>query len=123
METLERPIETLPANTLQQYRQWIRQILAELAKRKPSYGDLDRFTIFDSESDRYQVATVGWDGDLRVFACLVHIDIQDGKIWIQYDGTEVGVANELIELGVPKKAIVLGFHDPDGRAWTGFATG
>ena len=118
METLKRPVDTL-----KQYRQWIQQILAEHAKRQPSYGDLNRFTIFDSESDRYQVATVGWDDDLRVFACLVHIDIQDGKIWIQYDGTEVGVANELLDLGVPKKAIVLGFHDPDGRAWTGFATG
>ena len=43
------------------------------------------------------------------------------KIWIQYDGTEVGVANELIELGIPKKSIVLGFHDPNARKFTEFA--
>ncbi|HDN27464.1 MAG TPA: hypothetical protein ENG03_10300 [Thioploca sp.] len=32
--------------------------------------------------------------------CVLHIDIKDGKIWIQHDGIEVGIANELIALGV-----------------------
>ena len=45
METLERS-----ADTLAQYRQWIRQILTEHAKHNPSHGDLETFTIFDSES-------------------------------------------------------------------------
>lgn len=36
----------------------------------------------------------------------------DGKIWVQQDGTEVGIANELVELGVPKKDIVSGFNPP-----------
>ena len=49
------------------------------------------------------------------------IDIKGDKIWIQYDGTEVGVANELIELGIPKKSIVLGFQDPNARKFTEFA--
>jgi XisI protein. len=33
---------------------------------------------------------------------IVHIRLIDGKIWIQYDGTEEGVATELLEAGVPK---------------------
>lgn len=37
------------------------------------------------------------------------MDIKDGKIWIQHDGTESGVANELGELGVPKADIVLAY--------------
>ncbi|NES69674.1 MAG: XisI protein [Okeania sp. SIO2D1] len=40
---------------------------------------------------------------------------------MQHDGTEVGVTNELIELGIPKKSIVLGFHDPNARKFTEFA--
>lgn len=36
----------------------------------------------------------------------------DGKIWVQQDGTEVGIANELVELAVPKKDIVSGFNPP-----------
>lgn len=35
--------------------------------------------------------------------------------------TEVGVANELVELGVPKEDIVLAYHAPYQRKYTGFA--
>jgi hypothetical protein len=40
----------------------------------------------------------------------MHFDIQDGKIWIQYNGTEDSVAERLVEMGVPTSDIVLGFH-------------
>jgi hypothetical protein len=52
---------------------------------------------------------------------LLHLDIKDGKIWIQYDGTEGGIALELVELGVPKEDIVLGYHSPSVRGFTEFA--
>jgi len=42
---------------------------------------------------------------------------------IQYDGTEVGVANELVELGIPKQDIVLGYHAPFMRQYDGFGVG
>ena len=42
----------------------------------------------------------------------MHFDIKDGKIWVQHDGTEIGVANELVELGVAKEDIVLAYHPP-----------
>lgn len=108
---------------LNQYRQWVQQVLTEHSQVKPSYGNLEQFTIFDTQNDHYQLATVGWDGDRRVFSCLIHIDIKGDKIWIQHDGTESGVANELVELGVPKQSIVIGFHDPNARRLTEFATG
>jgi hypothetical protein len=53
----------------------------------------------------------------------LHLDIKDGKIWIQHDGTEIGIANELVKLGVPKEDIVLAFHEPFVRPYTGFAVG
>ena len=108
---------------LNQYRPWIQQLLTEHNKLKPSYGNLEQFTVFDTQNDHYQLVTVGWNGDRRVFSCLIHIDIKGDKIWIQHDGAEVGVANELVELGAPKQAIVLGFHDPNARHLTEFAIG
>jgi len=53
----------------------------------------------------------------------LHLDIMDNKIWIQQDGTEVGIANELVELGVPKQDIVLGFDPPILRKLSEFALG
>lgn len=58
---------------------------------------------------------VGWYGEQREYESLIHIDIKEGKIWIQSDGTEVGVANELIESGVPSQDIILGFKSPFKR--------
>ena len=58
---------------------------------------------------------VGRDGVRRVHGCLVHIDIKGDKLWIQRDGTEHGVARELLEAGVPKDHIVLAFRSPELR--------
>lgn len=108
---------------LEQYRQWIQQILAKHNQYKSSYGEVEQLLIIDTQHDHYQLSTVGWEGDRRIFSCLIHIDIKGDKIWIQHDGTEVGVANELIELGVSPQSIVIGFHDPNARKFTHFATG
>lgn len=64
---------------------------------------------------------VGWDGIRRDHGCLVHVDIIDGKFWIQRDGTEHGIARELLEAGVPKDRIVLAFRSPEMRRLTDFA--
>lgn len=106
---------------LKQYRQIIQRILTTYAQTKPSYGEIVRQTIFDSERDHYQVVNTGWEKDCRVYGCLIHIDIQDDKIWIQYDGTEGGVAHELVEAGIPKQDIVLAYQSPYLRQLTEFA--
>ncbi|NEO03045.1 MAG: XisI protein, partial [Moorea sp. SIO3I7] len=36
-------------------------------------------------------------------------------------GTEIGFANELVKLGVPKTDIVLAFQEPAVRQYTDFA--
>jgi hypothetical protein len=56
-----------------------------------------------------------------VHGCLLHIDIIDDKIWIQQDGTEEGIALELLDAGIPYERIVLGFRHPDIRPYTDFA--
>jgi hypothetical protein len=37
------------------------------------------------------------------------------------NGTEDGITNELLAAGIPQKDIVLGFHEPEVRQYTGFA--
>ena len=85
--------------------------------------DVDRQTIFDTDRDHYQLVYAGWKNRDRRYSCLFHLDIKDGKIWIEHDGTEIGIADELVKLGVPKEDIVLAFHEPLVRQYTGFAIG
>ena len=108
---------------INQYRQYVRQILTEYSLHKPAYGEVEVETIFDVEHDHYQIVSAGWSNRRRVYGCLVHIDLKNDKIWIQYDGTEVGIANELVARGVPKQDIVLAFHAPYLRQFTEFAVG
>lgn len=111
---------------VEQYRQFIKLILSERAQRAPIQKDAQEYevqTIFDSEQDRYQLLYVGWRGNKRDFGCILYLNIKDGKIWIQHDGTEGGIANRLVEMGVPKQDIILAFHEPYVRQFTDFGTG
>ncbi|PSF38415.1 XisI protein [Aphanothece hegewaldii CCALA 016] len=102
------------------------EIIQEILKRH-SYNDLDNGTevqlIFDKENHHYQVIHLGWQEQRRVYGCIVHVDLKNEKIWIQRDGTEIGIANELVAAGVPKHDIVLGFQAPYKRKFTDFAFG
>ena len=103
------------------YAPLIKQTLLEHSRLKPVHGDIDTTVSFDDEHANYALLQSGWDGDSYLHGAVVHISIIEGKIWIQYDGTEEGVATELIELGVPKSQIVLGFRHPSERQYTGLA--
>ena len=112
----------MDATTLNEWRQIIKKILAELAAIPfPEVVNLKAKTVFDESSDIYMVLVEGWQGVKRMHGCLVHVEINDGKIWIQQDGTENGMANELLVAGIPKDRIVLAFKAPQTRAHSGFA--
>ena len=106
---------------IENYRNSIQQIILEHSQHRVSYGDVDVETIFDTARDHYQLVHAGWHNKQRQYGCLIHIDIKNEKIWIQYDGTEVGVANELVKLGVPHKDIVLAYFSPFARQHSDFA--
>ena len=78
-------------------------------------------TIFLPDAGHYQLMNVGWHGQHRIHGCVLHVDIKGGKIWIQHDGTEEGIANRLVAAGVPRDDIVLAFHSPFKRRFTDFA--
>ncbi|MDY6941154.1 MAG: XisI protein [Cyanobacteriota bacterium] len=108
---------------LTRYRQLVRQVLEPYMQIKPVPGEFEVCRCFDTQDDRYQIFHAGWDGSQRIFGAVIHIDIIGEKFWIQYDGTEVGVALELMDLGVPKQDIVLAYHSPFLRQYDGFAVG
>jgi len=105
------------------YRQYVLELLHEYSQYPPSYGDVELEMIVDPLRDHYQLLSVGWHKQQRIHGCILHIDIRDGKIWIQHDGTEEGSANRLVDAGVAKEDIVLGFQSPAKRRYTEFAVG
>ncbi len=102
-------------------RNLIEQILTEHGRIPFSYGDVRLDLVFDRTRDRYLLMMIGWEGYHRFNGPLIHIDLKDGKFWIEYDGTEDGVATDLLEAGVPKDRIVLAFKPLSRRKYTEFA--
>ena len=107
--------------TAESDRHLIERILVEYARVPYSHGDFRLQTAFDRDQNHYVLMLVGWEGVRRVHGCLVHVDLIDGKFWIQRDGTEYGIAQELLDAGVPKDRIVLAFRSLEMRRLTGFA--
>jgi hypothetical protein len=108
-------------DTLDLYRNCIQQLLRQYTKRKPSAQDVDIQVIADTLHDHYQIYHVGWQENRRVHGCLIHLDIYNGKIWIQYNGTEESLASALEAFGVPKEDIVLGCYPPYYRKFTDYS--
>src|SRR5271154_5206971 len=107
----------MDAATLNEWRHLIKKFLTELvaipyAGNSPPKAK----TVFDESADAYLVVVEGWDGVRRLHGCVAHLEIRSDKIWILLDGTEYGLATELIAAGVPKDHIVLGFKPPSTRA-------
>jgi hypothetical protein len=112
METLEKK---------QTYSTIIKQLLEEYATYKPTYGDIEIQTIFDLERDHYQVVAVGWNQKERIYGCSIHLDIKDEKVWIQINNTELDIGQDLVNRGIPKDDIVIGFQPPYLRQVSGYA--
>lgn len=74
-------------------------------------------TLFyqDDPRGRYPLFATGWDKQQPISSVIMAVRIKEGKIWIDEDATEEGIANALIEAGVPEKDVVLAFHHPSLR--------
>jgi hypothetical protein len=103
------------------YRQIIRNVLSEYVRLQYANGEIQNEAVFDRDHDRYLIVSVGWQAVKRVHGVLIHIDLVGDKVWIQRDGTEHGIANDLEAAGIPKTHIVLGFHAPEVRQCTEYA--
>ena len=106
---------------VEEYRQIIKQVFHEYALLPYAHGDLKKEIIADNETDKYLLIVSGWEGAKRIHGCITHIDIINGKLWIQHDNIEYGIAEDLERHGVPKEHIVLGFYAPELRQHTEYA--
>ena len=59
----------------------------------------------------------------RVHGSVIHIDIRGGKVWIESNGTDARIGEELVAAGIPRQDIVLGFQPAAVRPLTWFGVG
>ena len=104
------------------YKKIIKNIVEEVAALSPEFENgIENQLITDDEHGHYLYFGVGWEKENSgwQYASFIHIDVKkDGKVWLQHDGTNLRIANQLLEKGIPKHDIVIGFQAPAVRKYS-----
>jgi hypothetical protein len=97
------------------YREIVKDVISKYARLRPSHGAIRLDTVFDEQQDHYALMQSGWDRGMRVRGNLIYVTLRDDKVYIEYDGIERGISEELIRRGISKEKIVLAFLAPVGE--------
>ena len=106
------------------YKAIARAIVSDAAAMLPAEEDgIENQLIIDDERGHYLLFGVGWEREKRYFyATFIHIDVKaNGRVWLQHDGTSLRIAEDMIQRGIPKTDIVIGFQSPAARKMMDFA--
>ncbi|MBE9011384.1 XisI protein [Pseudanabaenaceae cyanobacterium LEGE 13415] len=97
-------------------QQAVMDVLMEAIPKNLMPRTLQVVPVFDRQSDRYQLLCQGWTaGEKRVFHPMIHLEIIEGKVWIQHNQSDLDIGEVLFSRGIPKSQIVLGLHPPSIR--------
>lgn len=98
------------------YQKCIKHLLSEYERLGTDETEVK--LSFDDERMCYIVMRVGWFQKYkRIHRCLVHIEICGDSVLIQANNTEDPIDTDLIEMGIPKEKIRLGFIPDDFRTY------
>lgn len=98
--------------TLSDYRAAVKTLIERYAAFLSADKSVETQIIMDEKRDHYQLVHIGWENERRVYGCVMHLDIRNDRIWIQHNNTEFDIDDDLLELGVARDDIVLGFRLP-----------
>jgi hypothetical protein len=89
------------------YSEILKEVLLYYSQFRPSHGNIRVDLIFDEERDHYALVHAGWNQGRRVHAMIFYATLHDGKVYLEHDGINYGISDDLIERGIPEADIVL----------------
>jgi hypothetical protein len=95
------------------YQEIVKGVIDKYAKLRPSHGQIRLDTVFDEEQDRYALMQVGWDRGARIRGNLIYVDLRHDQVYVEYDGVERGIVDELVKRGIPREKIILAYLPAD----------
>ena len=98
-------------------------IIKEALKTHASYRssdmpDIDNQLIINEKGSQFVMIVSGWYRKEYIHNIVFHIEVKEEKVWIYEDLTDVGIANELIEKGIPESDIFLAYNQPYGSNYS-----
>ena len=106
-------------NKLQRYEKIIIELLNSIKGTNN-----DNVVIIDNQTHHYQLLYVGLDSkNTYFFHVRIHFHLRnDGIVCLFENRTEEELSDLLIEKGIPKSDILLGFLPQSARQYAGYAT-
>jgi hypothetical protein len=102
------------------YQFCLQTLVEKYGKYQNRNNDIETQILIDINRHHYQLMRVGWQELKRTYYTILHFDIRDSKVWIQCNNTDIDIAEELVNMGIPREDIVLGLHPPYKRPLTGY---
>jgi hypothetical protein len=105
------------------YRTLLKQLLRDFEQlyNLQSTPGVETLLAFDEVREHFFLIRLGWAQERRVRHLILYVRLKDGKIWVEEDWTETGIATELLKAGVPREDILLAFQPPEMRELSEFA--
>ncbi len=112
--------QNIEENKIDRYRKLVKSLISNYASSDIANDNAEVQLLLDTDRDHYQWMNVGWQGSDRIYRCVMHFDIKDGKVWLQQNLTDRDPAEELVNMGVAREDIVLGLQMPSKRLYTDY---
>lgn len=103
------------------YKKIASDLVQEIAAMDSQAPHHQTALVVDDEHGHYLLIKTGWFDNKRLYGPYLHLEVSDAKILVQQNGTDIHIAQELLNRGVAKEDIVLAFQMPAKRAFSGFA--
>ena len=98
------------------YQQAVQRVFSDLETQNVLLpAGIERQILMDDRNGHYQLLNIGWYGSRHAHSILVQVDIKGDFVWVHADSTKYNIVDALLEQGVPRNRIVLGFHAPHER--------
>lgn len=98
------------------HKKIVKELVESIGKMTPNDETTETQIILDDSGGYYVLFDIGWENEYRIYLPYLHLTVKkDGKIWIEHDGTDLVVADLLVEKGISKKEIVLAWQAPFRR--------
>jgi hypothetical protein len=106
------------AEKLNRYREILQQVVERHAAMATEPAEPESVPICDPVHGNYLLMDVGWEPEGRAYYVVFHLRLKDGKVRIERDGIEYGIARDLIEAGIPEEDIVMAYYGREPRPLT-----
>lgn len=91
---------------LNSYRRILQQVIERHAQMAAEPSGTETIAVCDPSGDNYLLLDVGWEAGSRVHYVIIHLRLQDGKVLIEKDGIEYGIAQDLLEAGISAEDLI-----------------